>query len=85
MTDDHETIPWLFLRLIGERLARAAQRSGRLPSGDEFADNKDLLQWKDHVRKEYYRDETLKSELARKTFVLPDRSFVPWQECGPQK
>ena len=49
------------------------------------ADNKDLLRGKDHVLKEYYKDETLKSELARKTFILPDRGFAPWQECGLRK
>jgi hypothetical protein len=79
----HETITWAFLLLIRERLARALQRSGRLPSWDEFAaDSKDLLRGKDHVLKAYYRDETLKSELARKTFLLPDRSFAPSQGCG---
>jgi hypothetical protein len=79
----HETITWAFLLLIRERLARALQHSGRLPSWDEFAaENKDLLKGKDSVLKEYYRDETLKSELARKTFVLPDRSFAPSLECG---
>jgi hypothetical protein len=72
-----------FLLLIRERLARALQRSGRQPSWDEFAaDNKDLLKGKDHVLKEYYSDDTLNSELARKTFVLPDRSAVPSQERG---
>lgn len=82
----HETITWAFLLLIRERLARALQRSGRLPSWDEFAaHNKDLLKGKDDVLKEYYRVETLKSELARKTFVLPDRSFAPLQECELQK
>ena len=73
----HETITWAFLLLIRERLARARQHSGSLPSWDEFAaENRDLLRGKDHVLKEYYRDETLKSELARKTFILPDRSFA---------
>jgi hypothetical protein len=82
----HETITWAFLLLIRERLARALQRSGRLPSWEEFAaDNKDLLSGKDHVLKEYYRDETLRSELARKTFLLPDRSFAPSQGCGLRK
>jgi len=79
----HETITWAFLLLIRERLARALQRSGRLPSWDEFeAENRDLLKGKDDVLREYYREETLKSELARKTFVLPDRNFVPSQKCA---
>lgn len=82
----HETITWAFLLLIRERLARALQRGGRLPIWEEFAaDNKDLLRGKDHVLKEYYRDETLRSELARKTFLLPDRSFAPSQGCGLRK
>ena len=79
----HETVTWAFLLLIRERLARALRRSGSLPSWDEFvADNKDLLKGKDYVLKEYDRDETLKSEFARATFVLPDRSFVPSQKSG---
>ncbi|MGB9031849.1 MAG: hypothetical protein WCC27_17130 [Acidobacteriaceae bacterium] len=70
----HETVTWAFLLLIRERLARTVQRSGRLPGWDEFAaDNKDLLGGKDEVLKKYYREETLRSELARKTFVWPDR------------
>jgi len=82
----HETITWVFLLLIRERIARTVQRSGRLPSWDEFAaHNKDLLKGKDNVLKEYYKDETLKSELARKTFVLPDRIFALSQECGSQE
>jgi hypothetical protein len=82
----HETITWVFLLLIRERIARTVQRSGRLPSWDEFAaHNKDLLKGKDNVLKEYYKDETLKSELARKTFVLPDRIFTLSEECGSQE
>lgn len=81
----HKTITWVFLLLIRERIARTLQRRGRLPSWDEFAtDNKDLLRGKHHVLKEYYRDETLESDLARKTFVLPDRNLVPLQERGCQ-
>lgn len=82
----HETITWVFLLLIRERIARTLQHRGKVPSWDEFAsDNKDLLRGKDHVLKEYYRDETLKSELARKTFILPDRSFALSQESGLRK
>ena len=65
----HETITWAFLFLIRERLARAGYRQ----SWDEFAGaNGDLLDWKDNVLKKYYRDETLKSDLARITFLFPD-------------
>jgi hypothetical protein len=66
----HETITWTYLFLIRERLSRA----GRVQSWDEFAaSNPDLLIWKDGVLSRFYRQETLHSELARHTFVLPDR------------
>jgi hypothetical protein len=66
----HETITWAFLLLIRERLAR----DGGQPDWDEFAaQNPDLLDWKNNVLKTYYREETLKSDLARNTFLLPDR------------
>jgi len=32
-----------------------------------------LLDWDDNVLKKYYWDETLKSDLARSTFLLSDR------------
>jgi hypothetical protein len=66
----HETITWAFLLLIRERMARA----GGCGSWTEFAaGNQDLLSWTDNVLKRYYRDETLSSDLARSTFLLPDR------------
>jgi hypothetical protein len=70
----HETVTWAFALLIRERIARGFLQNGRCPSWEEFAaDNPDLLNWKDNILKKYYREETLASELARKTFVLPDR------------
>lgn len=66
----NETITWAYLLLIQERLARAARHQ----TWDEFAAaNPDLLNWSDSVLKKYYREETLKSELARATFIFPDR------------
>jgi hypothetical protein len=66
----NETITWAYLLLMQERLARA----GHPQSWAEFsADNQDLLDWNDNILKKYYRDETLKSDLARSTFLLPDR------------
>jgi hypothetical protein len=66
----NETITWAYLLLIQERLARAARHQ----TWDEFAAaNPDLLNWSDSVLKKYYREETLKSEFARATFVFPDR------------
>ena len=70
----HETITWAFLLLIRERMVRFSVRNGTSPSWDDFArDNPDLLTWKDSILKRYYTEETLSSELARKTFVFPDR------------
>jgi hypothetical protein len=70
----HETITWAFLLLIRERIARGGQSHGRPPSWEEFLrDNRDLLDWKNHILKRYYEDHTLASELARTTFLLPDR------------
>jgi len=66
----HETITWAFILLIHERLAR----NGQPQSWPEFAAaNPDLLTWKDSVLKKYYRDETLASELAKRTFLFHDK------------
>jgi hypothetical protein len=66
----HETITWAFLLLIRERMAR----TGRDQTWSEFAaNNADLLNWKENILKTYYTDETLASDLARNTFVLPDK------------
>lgn len=68
----HETITWAYLILIRERCARA----GRAQTWEEFAErNPDLLIWKGGVLKTLYRQETLDSDLARQTFVLPDRGL----------
>ncbi len=66
----HETITWAYLLLIRERIARAA----RAQSWPDFAEqNPDLLQWKGEILTTLYRQETLESDLARHTFVLPDQ------------
>jgi hypothetical protein len=40
---------------------------------DDFAEqNEDLLAWKPSILDRYYNAETLRSELARRTFVMPD-------------
>jgi hypothetical protein len=66
----HETITWAYLLLIRERIARA----GSVQTWEEFGErNADLLVWKGGVLAALYRQETLDSELARHTFVLPDR------------
>jgi len=66
----HETITWAFILLIRERITRM----GGAPKWEEFAAaNQDLLTWKESVLKDYYREETLSSTLARSTFVMPDK------------
>ena len=69
----HETITWAFLLLIRERVAKAG---GQQDWAQFAAGNPDLLSWKDNVLRQYYRDETLSSDLARSTFLLPDRSIT---------
>lgn len=68
----HETITWTYLLLIRERIARA----GHAQTWKEFADhNPDLMAWKGGVLRMLYRQETLDSDLARHTFVLPDQGL----------
>jgi hypothetical protein len=63
----HETITFAFVFLIHERMQRSP-----LPTFDEFAGaNPDLL---GPVLERYYRPETLASDLARRTFLMPDTS-----------
>lgn len=65
----NETITCAYFFLIRERMARC-QGSG----WEEFArQNPDLLIWKGGILSRYYRDDTLKSDLARTVFVLPDK------------
>lgn len=67
----HETITWAFIFLISERRARI----GRQHTWPEFAAaNADLLDWQNNILKQYYRTETLSSDMARRIFVMPDRS-----------
>ena len=69
----NETVTWAFLLLIRERMARAEG----LQTWPEFAaSNSDLLDWKDNILKKYYRDETLSSDLARSTFLFPDKTVL---------
>ena len=63
----HETITWAFVLLVNERMAKDCARDW-----EEFArTNPDLLDWKPSVLKQYYADEVLESEIARRAFVLP--------------
>ena len=65
----HETITVAYLLLINERLDGC-----RNLAWDEFAAcNPDLLIWKPSILMRYYREETLASARAKRTFVMPDR------------
>jgi hypothetical protein len=65
----HETITWAYLLLVAERIAR-----GPGDTWDRFAAaNPDLLTWKPSLLTRYYTAETLRSDLARQVFVMPDR------------
>ena len=66
----HETITTAYMLLINERLDGDARA---LPWA-AFADrNGDLLAWKPSALDRYYTRETLMSDRARRTFVMPDR------------
>jgi hypothetical protein len=70
---DHynETVTWALLLLIRERMVRTGCRQ----TWDQFsAGNEDLLSWKDNILRKYYQEATLKSDLARSTFIFPDRN-----------
>jgi hypothetical protein len=65
----HETITWAYLFLVAERIARTPGEGW-----DAFAAaNPDLLSWKPSLLERYYTSEILKSDLARRTFIMPDR------------
>jgi hypothetical protein len=67
----NETITCAYFFLIHERMA-----CYKGVAWDEFAErNPDLLVWKDGILSRYYVEGTLKSDLARKVFVLPDKCF----------
>ena len=66
----HETITWAYLLLIHERMAKGAASE----SWEAFAEiNADLLHWEANILKQYYREETLQSDLAKRVFLFPDR------------
>jgi hypothetical protein len=67
----HETITWAYVLLIRERMARVGQPQ----TWAEFkVRNADLWDGKTGILKKYYRAETLTSELAKNTFLLPDKA-----------
>lgn len=64
----HETITWAYLFLIHERMADA-------PEGETFEAfaerSPDLFAWKPSILERYYDSETLRTERARRVFVMP--------------
>src|ERR1700733_5502844 len=67
----NETITCAYFFLIRERMARSEG-----VGWEEFARlNSDLLTWKGGILSRYYCEATLKSDLARRVFILPDKSL----------
>jgi hypothetical protein len=65
----HETITWAYVLLIHERM----QRDGAPDAWEPFrAANGDLFAGKPSILERYYSPATLGSDIARRTFVLPD-------------
>ena len=63
--------------VLGLPLDPEGERGRAAKSVEAFAArHPDLLSWKPSILDRYYRDETLWSERARQTFVMPDR-LVP--------
>lgn len=66
----HETVTWAYLLIMHDRMARRPGASWE----DFSAHNRDLFEAGNEVLLDYYRQETLQSELARRVFLMPDRS-----------
>lgn len=66
----HATITWAFLLVIHER----HQRQPAATWTAFAAANPDLLVWKPSVLDRLYEPDTLRSDLARRVFVMPDRT-----------
>ena len=66
----HETITVAYVLLINERLDGGAKT---LPWEEFSAFHPELLAWKPSLLDCYYSEETLKSERARRTYVMPEK------------
>ncbi len=77
----NETITCAYFFLIRERMVRAGG-----VDWEEFASqNAELLVWKDGILSRYYREVTLRSDLAREVFVLPDKCFELQTDDGADR
>lgn len=66
----NETITWAYMLLIHDRMQRTPPASF-----DEFrAANDDLFAWKPSLLDTMYKRETLLSPLAKKVYLLPDKT-----------
>ena len=65
----HATITWAYLLLVNER----QQRTAAAEWSAFAAANPDLLSWKPSILDRLYTADTLWSDEARRTFLLPDR------------
>jgi len=66
----HATITGAYVFLINERLDGEARD---LSWEDFAARHPELLSWTPSILERYYHPETLKSDRAKRTFVMPDR------------
>jgi hypothetical protein len=66
----HETITWAYLLLLNERMRHPEPA---MSWGQFAAAHPDLFDWKNSILLRYYRPETLRSDLARRFFLMPDR------------
>jgi hypothetical protein len=66
----HETITFAYFFLIRERMARS-----NAVDWDEFVRRNPDLLWKDGILSRYYREATLRSDLARSVFLFPDKGY----------
>jgi hypothetical protein len=66
----NETITCAYFFLIRERMAHFPAEI----NWQEFArQNSDLLIWKNGILHRYYQEATLKSDIARRVFIFPDK------------
>ncbi|HSE43600.1 MAG TPA: hypothetical protein VLH08_22760 [Acidobacteriota bacterium] len=68
----HETITWAYFLLIQQRREKNKNACWEI----FVKENQDLMDWQNSVLKKYYKDETLKSEVARSIFLFPDRLSI---------
>lgn len=74
----HETLTVALVLLIHERM----RGRGHVSWGAFAEANPDLLVWPSPVLARWYTRETLGSETARRSFVLPDALAEPASACG---